>query len=386
MSIDGWTTMGVIVAMAIAMAWNIAGPDIILVAGVTVLLAAGVLTPEEAFVGFSNPAIITIGALFVVAAGIRETGALDLIGRTVLGTPRNLPGAQMRMMFPVAALSAFINNTPVVAMFAPLVTDWARRCKLSISMLLLPLSYAAILGGTCTLIGTSTNLVVAGLAEKWAAQHGMKIQFPMFEIGLIGIPVMTLGIFFVVVASRFLLKDRRGSVNALGRAREYTITMRIEKGSPVVGKTIETAGLRSLEGLFLYEIEREGETLVAVPPSTVLREDDRLRFAGVVESVVDLRRMRIVLDTDQLENSKAAPIVCLLKPSFRRNRRSLEKACGKHDSERSTTPPCSPFIDKEYASRRKKLAISYFIRAMYCYLKRALTLCPIGSEIPTLHS
>jgi di/tricarboxylate transporter len=314
---DGWITVAVIVGMVVVMAANLAGPDMVLIAGVTILLLAGIIEPAEAFAGFSNPAVITIAALFVVAAGIKETGGLDLAGRVVLGRPRSLAGGQLRMMFPVAALSAFLNNTPVVAMFVPLVTGWARRCHFSVSLMLLPLSYASILGGTCTLIGTSTNLVVAGLAKEWDPS----IEFEIFDIAILGIPALAIGVLFIVVTSQWLLKDRRGALAELGRAREYTIAMRVEKGSPVIGESIEEAGLRSLRGVYLYEIERAGRVLAAVPPTTVLREGDRLHFTGVVDSVVDLRKQRIVPDTDQVD-----------KITARRDRMLVEAVIGAHSS------------------------------------------------------
>jgi di/tricarboxylate transporter len=314
---DGWITIAVIVGMVVVMAANLIGPDLVLIAGVTVLLLTGIIEPAEAFTGFSNPAVITIAALFVVAAGVKETGGLDLAGRVVLGRPRSLAGGQLRMMFPVAALSAFLNNTPVVAMFVPLVTGWARRCHFSVSLMLLPLSYASILGGTCTLIGTSTNLVVAGLAKEW----NPNIEFGIFEISQLGIPALAFGVLFIVVTSQWLLKDRQGAHQELGKAREYTIAMRVEKGSPVIGESIEEAGLRSLRGVYLYEIERAGRVLAAVPPTTVLREGDRLHFTGVVDSVVDLRKQRIVPDTDQVD-----------KITAHRNRRLVEAVVAAHSS------------------------------------------------------
>lgn len=317
MTADGWITIAVIVGMVLVMAANVAGPDLVLLAGVTVLLLTGIIEPSEAFVGFSNPAVITIAALFVVAAGVKETGGLDLAARVVLGRPRSLAGGQLRMMFPVAALSAFLNNTPVVAMFVPLVTGWARRLDFSVSLMLMPLSYATILGGTCTLIGTSTNLVVAGLARQWDPT----VRFQIFEIAQLGIPALGLGMMFIVLTSQRLLKDRQGALQELGKAREYSIAMRVEKGSPVVGQTIEDAGLRSLRGVYLYEIEREGRSLAAVPPSTVLREGDRLHFTGVVDSVVDLRKQRIVPDTDQVD-----------KITQSRDRRLVEAVVAAHSS------------------------------------------------------
>lgn len=314
---DGWITVGVIIGMVIVMAANVVGPDLALIAGVTVLLLCGVIEPGEAFVGFSSPAVVTIAALFVVAAGVKETGGLDLAGRVVLGRPRSLAGGQLRMMLPVAGLSAFLNNTPVVAMFVPLVTSWARRCNFSASLMLMPLSYAAILGGTCTLIGTSTNLVVAGLAEA----RDPTIEFQIFEIAQLGVPALCIGTLFIVVASQRLLRDRQGALQELGRAREYTIAMRIERGSPVIGQSIEDAGLRSLRGVYLYEIERMGRVLAAVPPSTSLREGDRLHFTGVVDSVVDLRKQRIVPDTDQVD-----------KITARRDRSLVEAVIAAHSA------------------------------------------------------
>ncbi|MDH3200626.1 MAG: SLC13 family permease [Myxococcales bacterium] len=314
---DGWITIGVIVGMVVVMAANLAGPDLVLIGALTLLLLSGVLEPAEAFIGFSNPAVVTIAALFIVAAGVKETGGLDLAARVVLGRPRSLAGAQLRMMFPAAALSAFLNNTPVVAMFVPLVTSWARRCQFSVSLMLMPLSYAAILGGMCTLIGTSTNLVVAGLAKT----RDPTVEFQIFEIAQLGIPALCIGMLFIVVASRWLLKDRQGALQELGKAREYTIAMRVERGSPVIGQSIEDAGLRSLRGVYLYEIERGGRVLAAVPPSTVLREGDRLHFTGVVDSVVDLRKQRLVPDTDQVD-----------KITAERDRSLVEAVIGAHSA------------------------------------------------------
>ncbi len=301
MTTDAWITLGVVAVMVVAMAFNLAGPDLVLVAGLTVLLAVGVVDATEAFAGFANPAVITIAAMLVVAAGVRETGALDYMARRILGTPRGLAGAQMRVMFPVGALSAFMNNTPVVAMFVPLLQRWGRQVGISPSMLLMPLSYAAILGGTCTLIGTSTNLLVSGLARERGLELGM------FDVTPIGLPCLALGVVYVVVFSRILLRDRTGVVASLDDAREYTIALRVDKGSPVVGQTIESAGLRNLPKLFLYELERHGEVFPAPAPSAKLRAGDVLHFAGIVESAVDLRKLRLVPAADDEGSAGGGP-------------------------------------------------------------------------------
>lgn len=295
---EAWVTVAVTVAMVFAMAKSLAEPDLVLVGGLTLLVAIGIVPVDRAFVGFGNEGVLTVGALFVVAAGVRETGGLDELLRRVLGRPTRLWVAQLRMMIPVSSVSAFLNNTPVVAMMMPVVTDWARRTGLPGSRLLMPLSWASILGGTCTLIGTSTNLVVYGLAK----QRDASIDIGFFDIAVLGVPTLIAGIAYVVVLSRWLLPDRSGSHVTVDHPREYTVAMRVEADSPVVGQRIEEAGLRHLPGLYLVELEREGELMPAVDPETRLRAGDHLLFVGVVDSVVDLRRIRgLVPATDQVD-------------------------------------------------------------------------------------
>jgi len=290
MGVDGWLTVGVVLAMVVVMALNLAGPDLVLVAGLTVLLASGVLDPSEAFSGFANPAVGTIAALFVVAAGIRETGALDYVARTVLGRPRNVAGAQLRVMLPVGFLSAFMNNTPVVAMFVPMLQRWSKQSRISVSKLLIPLSYAAILGGTCTLIGTSTNLVVAGMA----AAKSDPVELGMFDVAVLGVPALVVGTLYILFASRWLLPARRGVDQDVTDVREYSIAFQVAAGSPVVNETIEST-LRSLPKLYLFELERDGQVFPAVSPQTKLKVGDLLRFTGiVVDAAVDLRKMGLV--------------------------------------------------------------------------------------------
>jgi di/tricarboxylate transporter len=194
-------------------------------------------------------------------------------------------------------MSGFLNNTPVVAMLVPVVEDWAKRWRLSVSRLMIPLSYAAILGGTVTLIGTSTNLIVHGL------MLGSTDLPPMgfFEIGAVGLPAALIGVAYVLIAGRWLLPDRRPPLRQPEEAREYAIEMLVERGSPLVGQSIEQAGLRQLPGAFLAEIERAHALLPAVAPHERLYAGDRLLFVGVVESVLDLVRVRgLVPAPDQL--------------------------------------------------------------------------------------
>ncbi|MCC3751535.1 MAG: SLC13 family permease [Halorhodospira halophila] len=284
---EAYLTAAVVVALLTTLITTRLAPDMAFLGAVTVLLVSGVIGPREAFEGLSNPGVLTVAALYVVVAGIRETGGVQWVSTRLLGRPRSLLDAQRRLTLPVAGFSAFLNNTPVVAMLIPAVGDWARKHNLAESKLLLPLSYAAMLGGTCTLIGTSTNLVVNGALEQRTGEGLM-----LFELAWVGIPVLIVGLAFMFATSRWLLPDRRPAAETLEDPREYTVEMIVEPSGPLVGRTIERAGLRHLPGCYLMEIDRGGEILPAVSPREKLRAGDRLVFVGVVDSVVELQKIR----------------------------------------------------------------------------------------------
>ncbi|MER3440538.1 MAG: SLC13 family permease [Gemmataceae bacterium] len=287
MSWAEWLTVGAVALMTGALVATRIAPDLVVLGTLTLLLAAGVVAPEEALRGFANEGLVTVAALFVVAGAMRNTGALDHLVTYALGRQRSLWGAQLRLMLLVAALSTVINNTPLVAIFLPLVVDWSRRNGLSPSKLLMPLSFATILGGLCTVLGTSTNLIVAGLWNRDFPDRPMTLT----TITWIGLPCCLVGLVYLAFLSRRWLPDRNAPRTQLDNPREYTVEMVVEPHSPIVGKTIEQAGLRHLPGLFLIEIDRNGTVLPAVAPQEKLHADDRLIFAGIVESVVDLQRI-----------------------------------------------------------------------------------------------
>jgi di/tricarboxylate transporter len=262
-------------------------PDMVMIGAVVVLLAAGILTPAEALGGMSNEGMLTVAALFVVAAAIERTGALAVVVDRALGRPQSLAAAQLRTMVAPAAVSAFMNNTPVVALMVPAIRDWAKKNRLSVSKLLMPMNDAVVLGGLCTLIGTSTNVVVSGLVSAKRG-HGLA----MFDITWLGVPLLVAGLVYLVIASKHLLPDRRPAVSESDDPRQYSLEMLVEDGSPLVGRTIEEAGLRGLEGLYLMEIDRGGHVMAAVGPSERLESGDRLVFVGVVDSVVELQKIR----------------------------------------------------------------------------------------------
>jgi di/tricarboxylate transporter len=261
--------------------------DAILIGGVCVLLVLNIITPEEALVGMSNEGMATVAVLFVVARGLAQAGVVSWISNNLFGRPNNLASAQFRVMLPVAGLSSILNNTPVVAMLVPAVSDWAKRNKLSVSQLMIPLSYAAIIGGTCTLVGTSTNLVINGMLREQSGTAALA----MFDLAWIGVPCVIVVLAFTIGFSRWLLPHRGGCQDQFEDARQYIVEMEVEVDSPLVGKSIEDAGLRQLPGMFLVEIDRAGHLITAVSPKEILRSEDHLIFAGDVRSVVELKNI-----------------------------------------------------------------------------------------------
>ena len=285
---QGWLTLAVVLLTLYAMVKELAGPDIILMAGLFTLAAFGVLTPRETFEGFANPALATIGALFIVSAALRETGALEATVGRLMDRTRSERGGLARICPSVAALSAFLNNAPIVAMMTPTVIDWARRRGLSPSRFLIPVSYSSILGSTITVIGTSTTLTVAGLMSE----SGLE-EMGFFELAPVGIPVAIAGLVFLQCVAPKLLPTRHEPAEDLGdRRREYTASMIVEEQCPLIDQTVEEAGLRHLPGLFLVEIGRAGHIITPVGPDQLIRPNDRLVFAGVVSTIVELQRIR----------------------------------------------------------------------------------------------
>ena len=309
MSADGWIAVVVLAATVGAMMTNRVSVELCMAGGLLALTLAGVVDVEAALSGFSEPTIFIIGALFVVASGLRETGAVAAVANRVLGRPRTAAEAQLRLMFPVALLSGFMNNTPIVAMYLPMVSSWARRIRMSPSKLFMPLSFAAILGGKLTLIGSSSNLVVMELYSRYlgtAEIQGLSSMERFWGIGAIGLPTTIVGIVFIVGVSKWLLPERRPAAGLAMEARKYTVDLKVEPGSPVANQSIEQAGLRHLPGLYLIEIERDEELIPAPGPEFHVRAGDRLVFAGILESVVDLRKLRgLTPVTNQVHKVKA---------------------------------------------------------------------------------
>jgi len=281
-------TVIVMLACATGLLLTRIAPDAILMAGLAALLVSGVVSPLEGLSGFGNPGTLTVAAFYVIAAGLRETGALDLMVGPLFRDTNTVRKATARIAAPVMVMSAFVANTPIVASFLPAVADWARKRGYSPSQLLMPLSYAAILGGTCTLAGTTTNLVVNGMLIEATGGEGLGF----FELAWVGLPCAAIGFVYLVIAGPRWLPQRAPALEGLRDIREYTVEMLVSANSPLAGKTVEDAGLRHLPSLFLIEIDRAGRALPAVSSDEILFPNDRLVFAGVSESVLDLQQIR----------------------------------------------------------------------------------------------
>jgi di/tricarboxylate transporter len=291
-STDAWITLAVLAGILLLLIFNVASAEIVVLVGLAVLLFTGVLSAGQALAGFANEGMMTVAVLYVVVAALRETGVMGWIAQRVFGLPKSVPIAQLRMMIPVASVSAFMNNTPLVAAMLPAVIEWAKKLRVPASKLLMPLSFATILGGLCTLIGTSTNVVVAGLMQSSLQNGTIDRAMGFFTLTWVGVPCAIAGIAYMVVASRWLLPSNEPVMSQLDDPRAYTAEMRVAPKGPIDGKTIEQAGLRHLSGMYLAEVQREGQVFPAVDPQVRLRGNDQLVFVGVVDSVIELQRIR----------------------------------------------------------------------------------------------
>lgn len=292
---EAWLAFAVLIGVLALLITNALSTAVSMLLGLTVMLVFKIVEPSSAIEGFSNTGVMAVAILFVVAEGIQRTSILLPIFRVLLGKPRWLWEAQLRVMLPVGLISAFLNNTPVVAMLIPVIQSWSRRSSFPSSKLLMPLNNAAILGGTLTLLGTSTNLVVDGLAVESEIlgidDAGKGIRLPIFGVTPVGSVMFAAGLLYMVVFSRFLLRDRgQTGVGAIIRnPREYTVALLVQERSPIVGDTVQEAGLRQLQGLYLVEVTRADGTLIpAVAPDTKIEAGDTLLFAGIVETVTEL--------------------------------------------------------------------------------------------------
>ena len=288
--------LGLLVVAIVLFATEKLSVDIITFLLLIALVMGGVLTPAEAFEGFSNDIIIILGAIFVISGALQETGVLDMLGYRLLkvaGTSVNR--LHFLIMSASSGVSAFMNNTTVTAMLLPPVVSIARRAKLSPSKLLMSLAFASILGGTCTLIGTSTNVAVSGYIKK----SGMG-AVGMFEILPIGLVIVAVGIVYMMVVGRWLLPDHKDTSLTTGyEIREYLSEIKVMPDSPLIGQRSFDSDLSILEFRILKIIRGKEELL---PSSRViLEEGDTLLVEGKVETLMKVKKIEGIEINPELE-------------------------------------------------------------------------------------
>lgn len=313
-----WYTLSLLIIMSVLLILDIIELEVLFFSILLLLLMGKIITLEEAFAGFSNVGMLTIALLFVIAGALSNTGMLKQISPIILGKENtSISRTLLRLLFPVSIISAFINNTPVVAMFIPTIRSWTEKHHSAPSKYLIPLSYGAILGGMCTLIGTSTNLIIHGLM----IDYGME-GLGFFEISKIGIPIAILGILFTSFLGHRLLPNRKEPLIELGEhTREFVIELKVTQEYENIGKTIESAGLRRLKGLFLFQIERNGRRIAPAKPDEKILLDDRLFFTGVPKTILELQKipgLQLTKDSHfnlkQYDSAEIRTFECVVSP------------------------------------------------------------------------
>ena len=284
MTAEGLLVIAILVGIVVLFVSEKYPLDIVAMLGLGVLLALGLVTLEEGFSGFSNPATLTVAAMFVLSAGLQKTGATAVVGRMMVRYSRNHYTALVVIMVAVTVMSAFVNNTAAVAVFIPLVTILATRRKIAASKLLIPLSYASQFGGVCTLIGTSTNLLVSSISAE--AGYG---EFSMFEFSRMGLILFAAGVAYFLIFGRWLLPDRQArEVATTYHLGEYVTELRIRDKSPLVGKSVLESRLGEDHDIRVLGVLNAGDEGWA-PLRRVLQPDDVLLVHG---SLPDLMRLR----------------------------------------------------------------------------------------------
>lgn len=294
MTIDAWLMVAILGSTFGLLIFTRLPPAAVFLGALTLTITFGLAPLEASLKGFSNPGVLTIGALFMVAAGMYSTGAITMITEKLIGRPKSLLAAQSRILPPVAFGSAFLNNTPLVAMMIPVIRDLAKSCKLPATRLYIPLSYASILGGTCTLIGTATNLVVAGMVLD-TLKRGGNIppglrEIGMFDLAWIGVPITIAGILFLMLTSRWLLPDSREPEIDFTLRRRFGADFRVIPGSKLAGRTLAASGFLEADDFTLASMTREDGGSVEIKPDTRLAPNDVLLFRCLADAIPGLWR------------------------------------------------------------------------------------------------
>ena len=272
-----------------------APPDVVALSAMMALWATGVLSTRDLMAVFSNPAPITVAAMFVLSAGLERTGCIDVMGNVFSKVAGQ---AEMRvlvvMMVLAAVLSAFVNNTPIVVVFLPIVVALSRQSEnLKASRLLIPLSFASILGGTCTLTGTSTNLIIDGAAQDvFGSRQEAFRPFTMFEVSKLGLIYAVIGFLYILTVGRKFLPTRESlqEVVTEKKKRHFLTQVMVEEDSPLVGKTLLETLVKEFPEARILEVRRGGSVLTDPLDKLVIEPHDRIRLTVHGASFEDFRK------------------------------------------------------------------------------------------------
>ena len=277
MTFESWIVLAVLVFMAVAFLLEAMRPGLILLSAAVVFMATGIITDQELIAGFSNNGLITIAVLFLVNEGIKQSGLMARLAQAYLPRKRNRMTFMLpRIMIPVAFFSAFLNNLPIVVNFSPILIRWAEAMHISWKKFLIPLSYAAIFGGMCTLIGTSSNLVVHGLLLDRGYQG-----FHLFELGKIGLFISALGFIYMSVFGNWLLPGEKIKfITGVNNGKDYYYNLKLSENSRLVGLEIKNRRIEGLAGLEVHSIARNTKILNPGKSSIRLYRDDDILVTG----------------------------------------------------------------------------------------------------------
>ena len=283
LSIDAWITIATVITIIVVMLFTKVRTDAVMLIAIGVLFATGVLDAKEMCSGFSAGTVVVTGVLAVVMAGLRYTGVLQWIMKHVFGLPDRYPTALMRMMVPVSLLSAFLSNTMLTMLFGNVLKRWSRKLNIAPSKLYLPMVYAVQMGGVLTLIGTSTNIVVADLYES---ATGKTIN--MFSIFVPGMLCLLVGVVFIVAVRRWL-PDRKSPEEAFETATDYTVELLVPSDNPNIFKTLGEAGLFHVKGGNLIAIRHFDHDPAFLTEDECVMGGDRLVYAGQIDEILELK-------------------------------------------------------------------------------------------------
>lgn len=277
-----------IVIMLLLLLFEVLRADFTVFAFLVIFLLTGVISTEQALSGFSNVGMLTVLLLFIVAGAIQKHGIIENFVNKILRDSSNPRKSMLKLLAPVAFASGFLNNTPIVVTLTPIIKDWCQKNDISPSKFLIPLSYMTILGGTVTLIGTSTTLIVHGLL----IQAGLE-GFSFFQLAVVGIPITILGLTYILTAGYSLLPSTLGAKEQIREeVKEFLAEAVIERDFEYIGSHIIDASTKSFKNVYIIEIIRGDERIFPVTPTTIVKEGDQLLFSGTLNTIAEIQKQR----------------------------------------------------------------------------------------------